>query len=184
MTQILGVLAEFETEEAVIAAARRVRDAGYRRWDCHTPYPVHGLDGAMGMGSTALPWMVLGGGTTGFLFAVWLQWWTNAIDYPFVISGKPMWSIPANIPVIFELTILFSAFAAFFGMLVMNGLPKLYNPVFRSDRFRRATQDRFFIFIEGSDGHFNASRTPEFLAVGASHVELISKDDPEADGES
>lgn len=170
------VLGEFETPEALMSAAERVRAAGYIHWDCYTPYPVHGLDDKMGVKPTALPWVVLGGGFTGFLTGLLMQWWMNAIDYPLVISGKPLWSVPANIPVMFELTILFSAFGAFLGMLAMNGLPRFHRPHFKSERFRRATDDRFFIGIEARDRSFDRTKSGELLrSLGATHVELIEE---------
>ena len=171
-----GVLAEFETDDQLMVAASRVRDAGYRKWDCHTPYPVHGLDKAMGLKHTVLPWIVAGAGLTGGTVGLVLQWWTNTVDYPFIIGGKPLWSLPAHVPVIFELTVLFAAFASFFGMLVLNGLPQFYRPIFRSERFRRATQDRFFIFVEESDPHYDGVRTTELLiAAGSMNVEVLEE---------
>jgi hypothetical protein len=105
-----------------------------------------------------------------------MQWFMNAVDYKFLISGKPLWSVPANIPVSFELTILFSAFGAFFGMLAMNGLPRFYRPHFRSERFRRATADRFFIGIEGRDRAFDPQGNQDLLSsLGASHVEVVEE---------
>lgn len=170
------VLGEFETAESLMSAAERVRDQGFVHWDCYTPYPVHGLDAKMGVRQTALPWLVLGGGITGLTVGLVMQWWMNAIDYPFLISGKPLWSVPANVPVMFELTILFSAFGAFFGMLAMNGLPRFYRPHFRSERFRRVTDDRFFIGIEARDRSFDPDRNQQFLgSLGASHVEVITE---------
>lgn len=157
-THLHGVLAEFESVGPLMAAATQVRDAGYTVWDAHTPFPVHGLDGAMGVKPTRLPWLILLAGATGLICAVALQWWTNAFDYPYHISGKPLFSLPANIPVMFELTVLFSAFAAFFGTLALNKLPELFNPVFLSKRFRRATNDRFFIYVESSDPLFSATK--------------------------
>ena len=148
--RVAGLLLELESADALVQACLEVRDAGYTRWDAHSPFPVHGLDRAMGLSPTFLPWMVMGGGALGCLTGLGLQWWSNAVNYPFVISGKPFWSIPANIPVTFELTILFSAFGAFFGMLVMNGFPRWNHMVFSSDRFRRATQDRFYLSIESA----------------------------------
>ena len=114
-----GVLAEFEAADELVAAAEAVRDAGFTRWDTYSPFPVHGIDRAMGLRDTGLPWLVLGGGAAGALGGLLMQWWMNAQDYQFMISGKPLFSLPANIPVIFELTILLSAFAAFFGMLTL-----------------------------------------------------------------
>ena len=155
-----GLLAEFETPVDLIRAAEQVRDAGYRSWDAHTPYPIHGLSRAMAVKDTGLGWIVLAGGIFGFSLGIWLQWWTNAVDYPIVISGKPLWSLPANIPVAFELTILFSAIAAFFGMLRLNGLPMHHHWVFYDERFQRATADRYFISIESSDPRFDLGETP------------------------
>lgn len=173
-TRLAGYLVEFETPGAILTAAKKVRDAGFRRWDTHTPFPVHGLDRAMGLRATLLPWIVMGGGVTGCLTGLGLQWWTNAHNYQFLISGKPFWSIPANIPVTFELTILFSAFAAFLGMIGLNGFPRWNHPVFSSERFRRATQDRFFLSVEAGDPLFDETRTGEFLkGLGGTHVEKL-----------
>lgn len=170
------ILAEFETADELMSAAEKVRDEGFKRWDCHTPYPVHGLDGAMGIRPTILPWFVLGGGLTGFTGGLIMQGWMNGISYPFLISGKPFFSIPASIPVAFELTILLSAFGAFGGMLALNGLPKMFNPLFRSDRFRRATADRFFISIEARDRRFDAPANATFLReIGANAIEVIEE---------
>lgn len=181
-----GLLAEFEDVDAVAAAAVRVRDAGYKRWEVYTPYPVHGLDEAMGHRPTILPWIVLGGGLTGLLGGLFLLWWTNATSYDvpygvrgfdFIISGKPIFSLPANIPPVFETTILLAAFAAFFGMLIMNMLPRFYHPVLRSERFVRATQDRFFIGIEADDPVFEREGTAELLrGAGAAHVEELEEE--------
>lgn len=170
------VLAEFGSADRLLGAAEKVREAGFIHWDCYTPYPVHGLDDKMGIKATALPWVVLGGGLTGLMVGLVMQWWMNAFDYPFLISGKPFWSVPANIPVMFELTILLSAFGAFGGMLAMNGLPRFYRPHFRSERFRRVTDDKFFIGIEARDRSFDPARNQEFLAsIGADHVEVVEE---------
>src|SRR5260221_2683291 len=141
--ELIGLLAEYETVDDILKAARAVRMAGFVRWDVHSPFPIHGIDYAMGIQPTVLPWIVLGAGLTGTATAIWLQWYCNAFDYKFLISGKPLWSFPANIPIIFELTVLFSALTAVFGMLGLNHLPQLYNPLFKSERFRRATPARF-----------------------------------------
>lgn len=160
--KLFGYLVEFETASDLMEAAEKVRDAGFRKWDCHTPFPVHGLDDAMGLDETKLPWIVLAGGASGAFLGMLMQWWMNAVDYPLNISGKPLWSIPANIPVGFEMTVLLAAFGAFFGMLALNGLPRLHHPVFGSERFRRATDDRFFISLEATDPFFDEKRTLEF----------------------
>src|SRR5215217_1593338 len=101
--ELVGLLAEYTNVDQILKAARAVRRAGFARWDVHTPFPIHGIDYAMGIKPTILPWIVLGAGLTGLTTGLVLQWWTNAFDYPFMISGKPYWSLPANIPVIFEL---------------------------------------------------------------------------------
>jgi hypothetical protein len=172
--KLYGLLAEFRTPAELVRAASAIRDKGYRRWDCYSPFPVHGLDRAMGLRDTRLPWIVLGGGLTGCAVAIVMQWWMNAVDYPIIISGKPLWSLPANIPVAFELTVLFSALSAFLSMFVFNGLPRLYHPVFRSERFRQVTNDRFFISIEAADPAFEIERTEQLLrSLGSGHVEWL-----------
>jgi hypothetical protein len=173
---LYGLLTEFESPSLLMAAVKKVRDEGFKKWDVHTPFPVHGMDDAMGIRGTNLPFLVLGGGLTGLGLATLMQWWMNAVDYKFVISGKPLFGLPANIPVMFELTVLFSAFAAFFGMWILNGLPKLYHPLFTNKRFRRATQDRFYIVIEATDPKFQLDRTRDFLAsLGGFVVEEVNE---------
>ncbi len=169
-----GLLLEFDAVDPLLAAVEKVRDAGFKQWDVHTPFPVHGCDEAMGIKPTRLPFISLAGGLAGATGALALQWWTNAVDYPFLISGKPLFSLPANVPVIFELTVLLSALGAFIGMLALNGLPQLYHPLFTNSRFRRATDDRFFIYIEAADPRFDPLQTREFLSsLGGSHIEEV-----------
>lgn len=171
---LAGLLAEFADVDSVIRAAQFVRDAGFTRWDVHTPFPVHGMDQAMGIRPTILPWLVLGGGVAGAISGLALQWFANAFDYPFVTSGKPILSLPAWIPVTFELTILFAALAGVFGMLLLNGLPHLYNPLFKSRRFARVTNDRFFVVIDASDPKFDRDQTWRTLEdLGASAIEWV-----------
>lgn len=160
---LAGYLAEFETVDSVAEAARKCRDAGFTKWDVHTPFPVHGMDEAMAIKPTILPWMVLGGGLFGLSGGLVMQWYMNAVDYQYLISGKPMWSLPANIPVIFECTVLCAAFTAVFGMFMLNKLPCLYNPLFKSERFKRASDDRFFVVIDSADPKFDEVGTPRFL---------------------
>ena len=132
-----GLLAEYDSPTAIISASKKIRDAGFSRWDTFTPFPVHGIDKAMGIKMTILPWIVLGAGLTGLASAILLQWWTNSYDYPWLISGKPMWSIPANVPIMFELTVLFSGLTALIGMLVLNNLPHPSHPLDFVKRFGR-----------------------------------------------
>lgn len=172
--RLWGYLVEFETPEALLNAAEKVRDAGYTRWDAHTPFPMHGLNDAMGLRPTKLPWLVFGAGLTGALTGLVLQGYTNAFDYKFLISGKPYFSLPANIPVVFELTILFAALTAFVGMIVLNGLPEWYHALFSRRRFRRVTADRFFISVEARDPKFDARQTRAFLeSLGGSAPEEV-----------
>jgi len=171
---LTGLLAEFTDVTAVVVAAKKVRAAGYHIWDVHSPFPIHGIDAVIGIRPTILPWLVLCGGLTGLTGALTLQWYCNAYDYPFLISGKPLFSLPANIPIIFEGTVLFSALTTVFGMLGLNRLPLLYNPMFKSKRFKRVTNDRFFIWIDISDKQFDKTKTAEFLKLaGAINVERI-----------
>ncbi|MFV2072682.1 MAG: DUF3341 domain-containing protein [Thermoanaerobaculales bacterium] len=160
---LYGYLAEFDRVDELLLAAARVRDAGYTCWDAHTPFVIHGLDAAMGIKKTVLPYIVFFAGLTGTAAGILLQWFTNAFDYPFLISGKPLFSLPANIPVAFETTILFAAAGALLGMLALNRLPQLYHPLFHSGRFKRATDDRFFISIEAADPLFEATATRALL---------------------
>ena len=180
-----GLMAEFSTPAEIMEAAKRVHAAGYRYWDCHVPFPVHGLDKAMGVRRTILPVLVFGAGATGAMVGFCLQAFTNAASfsiwalvwvtgYPFLISGKPLLSVPAWIPVIFELTILLSALSTAGLMLLMNNLPRLSHPLLANNRFRRASDDRFFVVIEARDPKFLRSKTEAFLkSLGASHVEVV-----------
>lgn len=176
---LYAVMAEYETPTAIVAACKKVRDAGYTKWDSYTPFPIHGMEKAMGIPWTILPWMVLCAGLTGCATAVVLQWWTNAYDYPFIISGKPFWSLPANIPVTFELTVLFSALTAFFGMLGLNKLPQPSSPLDHKPRFvARAQDDRFFIVIEAKDPKFDEDDTRALLeGTGAVDVDEVVDED-------
>jgi hypothetical protein len=172
--ELVGVLAEYRDVTAIMKAARGVRNAGFTRWDVYSPFPIHGIDAAIGIRPTILPWIVLCGGLTGTATAYGLEWFCNAFDYKFMISGKPYISLPAFIPVMFELTVLFSALTAVFGMLLLNRLPMHYNPLFKSDRFRRVTNDRFFIAIDASDPKFEERETSALLTtLGSIAVERV-----------
>ncbi len=170
----VGVLGQFDNPDTLKRAASALRNAGFRNWDVHSPYPIHGVEQAMGMRPTRLPWLVLAAGLTGIVLALALQIWTNAIDYPINISGKPLLSIPAFIPITFELMVLLAAFAAFGGALVLNLLPQFGHPVFRSPRFVEAGRTGFFISIEAVDPKFDADQSPELLrSLGATHIEVL-----------
>jgi mono/diheme cytochrome c family protein len=159
-----GWIAEFDNEHALLVAARKVRDSGYTKTDAYTPFPVHGIDEALGIKPTILPFIVLACGLTGLCTAILFQCWSNGIDYPYIISGKPFFSIPAFIPVTFETTVLFSAFATFLGMWGLNGLPRFSNPVFTNSKFDRVTDDRFFLHVDAADKYYNRESVRELLA--------------------
>lgn len=174
---LTGMVAEFETPDAVIHAAEKVRDAGFTRWDVHTPFPVHGIDEAMGIRPTILPWIVAAMALTGFSGALLLQYLANAVFYPFIISGKPTFAIEPCLPVCFEVAVLLSAFGAFFGMLGLNGLPKPSNDLLRATGFLRATNDRFFIAIDAVDRKFNQAEVASLLErIGGKQVQGVYSD--------
>lgn len=167
-------LAEFKTPEDVMHAAEQVRDRGYKAWDVHTPYPVHGMDDAMGMQDSKLGWIVLACGLTGVSLAVLMIQWMNGVDYPIIVGGKPAAAIPSMVPIMFELTVLLSAFGAVFGMLGLNQLPRHHHPVFYSERFDACSDDKFYISIEAHDTKFDVDKTPKFLkGLKASFVEVL-----------
>jgi hypothetical protein len=168
------VLAEFDSAASLYHACEKVRDAGYTKWDSHSPFPVHGIDKAMGLKPSKLPWIVAVMGLVGGVGGFGLQAWVNVEAYPMVISAKPYLSWPAFIPVTFETTVLLAAFGAVFGMLGLNKLPQLYHELFRSQRFAAATDDKFYISIESADPKFSVSATQSLLQkAGAVHVEEV-----------
>jgi len=172
--RVYGALAEFSSSAGVYHACEQVRDARYSNWDAHTPFPVHGLEGAMGLTRSRLPYFVFAMGLSGAAGAMLLQYWVSAVDYPLVFAAKPYFSWQAFIPITFEAMVLFAAGSAVIGMLFLNRLPRWHNPYFTSERFGRASDDRFFISIDAKDPKFDAEGTLEFLrSLGASHVELV-----------
>lgn len=161
--KLYGLMAEFEHPTELVEAARRTREAGYRRLDAYTPYPIEALTEALEIHDHRLPALVLAGGILGGLAGYALCYWTSVIDYPLMIGGKPFHSAPAFIVPTFEMTILFAAFAAVLGMLGLNGLPMPYHPVFNAPRFAMASRDRFFLCIEATDPKFDHDETWAFL---------------------
>ncbi|MEI8019319.1 MAG: quinol:electron acceptor oxidoreductase subunit ActD [Schlesneria sp.] len=153
--ELAAIIAEFPTASRVMAAAKRVSEAGWSDWDVHSPFPIHGIDEVLRIRSTRLPWFTLAAGVTGIIAALGMQWWMNAVDYKFWISGKPFFAFEAAAPIAFEMMILFAAIATLGGMLALNQLPKFSNHLFNSERFLRATSDRFFIVISASDPKFD-----------------------------
>ena len=158
-----GVLAEFDNPTSLLNAAHKAREAGYRDLDAFTPYPIEEISDAIGFHDRRLSKIVLGGGLAGMLAGYGLQYWVHAITYPINVAGKPPNSWPQFVPVTFELTILFSALAAVIGMIVLNGLPMPYHPVFNVPRFSNASRDRFFLLVEATDPKFDRKQTMDFL---------------------
>jgi hypothetical protein len=160
---VYGLMAEFDTPTALVAAAKRVYAEGYRRIDTFSPFPVEEAWEAIGHHDRRLSMIVLAGGLLGLLTGIGLQEWVQVLAYPINVGGKPLNSWPQYIPVTFELTILFAAIAAVVGMIVLNGLPMPYHPVFNVPRFEHATRDKFFLLVESTDPKFDRRRTLELL---------------------
>jgi hypothetical protein len=170
-----AVIAEFAGPNELLTAAERVRDAGYKRWDVHSPFPIHGMDDAMGAGQSKVGLIAGACGAVGLVSAFVLQYWTQAVDYPQVIAGKPYNSYQAWVIVCFGVTILFSALGAVFAMLILNRLPMWFNGLFYSERFSaKVNDDGFFISIEAEDAKFDPTKTEAFLqSIGGGHVEVV-----------
>lgn len=173
-----GVLAEFATPADLMHAAEKVRDAGYTRWDVYTPFPVHGMDHAMGLKNSKVGWFAFLGGLTGYTTGMLMIWYMNAWDYPIVVGGKPMFSPFSAFPPSYELTILFGAFGALGGMLILNRLPRWYHPLLKHRRFieRGASHDKFFLVIEASDPKYDEAEVRALLAgLGGRNIELVEE---------
>ncbi|RMF68876.1 MAG: DUF3341 domain-containing protein [Calditrichaeota bacterium] len=161
--ELYGLLAEFETPDELIQASKKAYEAGYRKMDAYTPFPVEGLPEAVGFKHPRLALLVLIGGIVGALVGFSLQYYASAIDYPLNIGGRPLNSWPSFIVITFELTILFAAFTAVLGMFALNGLPQPYHPVFNVERFALASRECFFLCIESEDPQFDLAKTRSFL---------------------
>ena len=158
-----GMMAEFDTPTDIVVAARRTSEAGYKKIDAYSPFPIEELGEAIGFHHNGVALVTLVGGLCGCLGGFMLQWWISTISYPVNIGGRPMNSWPSFIPVTFEMTILFAGLSAVIGMLVLNGLPQPYHPVFNVPRFARASQDKFFLIIFSSDPRYDTIQTRTFL---------------------
>lgn len=174
---LYGLVAEFNDPHDLVRAADAARKAGYRKMDAYTPFPVHGLADVMGFDDARLPWAIFFAGIAGAGTGLALQFYTSVIDYPWNVGGKPFFSWPQFIPIIFELTILFASLTCVVGMLGLNGLPRLHHPIFNAPRFERASQDLFFLCIEAGDGMFDREGTEEFLrGLGPQRVSEVEDD--------
>ena len=171
-----GLMAEFVNTSSVIHAAEKVRDAGFRKWDVFTPFPIHGMDKAMGLKNSKVGWFAFLGGVTGYTSGMLMIWWMNAVDYPIVVGGKPMFSPYGAFPPSYELTILLGAFGAIGGMLFLNRLPRLHHPLLKNKRFGGATHDKFYIVIETADPKYSEVETRKLLeAAGSKHIEMVEE---------
>ena len=174
--KVYGLGAEFTSVADLVHAAEKIRDAGFKRWDVHTPFPIHGMDKAMGLGKSWLSAPVLIGGATGFIVAGFLTIIPSKYLYPLIVHGKPFdtMTVPAFFPIFFELTVLLSAFTTIFSIMAFNRLPQWYHPVFNWERFKRVTDDGFFLIVEARDPKFNEEKTRTLLEeIGGTHVTLI-----------
>jgi hypothetical protein len=166
-----GLMAEFDDPSLIVAAARRTYEAGYRRINAYSPYPIEELAEAIGFRRNMVPLATLVCGLLGAAGGFALQYWTSAIAYPLNVGGRPLLSLPAFIPVTFECTILLASFGAFIGNLLMNQLPQPYHPVFNVPSFARASQDRYFLCVKSDDPKFSDAETRAFLeSLGAKEV--------------
>ncbi len=171
-----GLIAEFETPADTMHAAERVRDAGYQKWDVFSPFPIHGMDKAMGMKNSKVGWFSFLGGATGYTTGMLMIWFMNAIDYPLVVGGKPMFSPFGAFPVAYEMTILLGAFGAILGMMFLNRLPRLHHPLLKHGRFSLVTHDRFFVVIETSDPKYSELEIRKLLeAAGSKRIEVVEE---------
>ncbi len=182
--KLVGLLAQFDDPETLVHACNEARESGYIKMDAYSPFPVHGIDPAIGIKRSILPLIVLSIALGAVVLGMGLQLYANGQDtawpfpgYKFLISGKPIFSIPANIPVTFEIIVLSSAFATFFGMWILNKLPRLSNPLHRVSRFKRVTNDKFFLLLESADEKFNRSGSESQLkGWGAVSIDEVNQD--------
>ncbi len=169
-----GMSAEFDSAAAVLSAAKRVRDAGYRRWDVFSPFPIHGLDKVMGLGNSKVGWFsfLFGGGA--FIGTMLMIWYMNDFDYPIVIGGKPMFSPPMSVVPSYILLVLMAGLGTFIGMIALNELPRHHHPLFAKKRFELVSRDKFFLVVGSSDPKFSEMDTRKLLEeIGGGHIEIV-----------
>jgi hypothetical protein len=174
MNATFGFLAEFSSPSSLLTAAKKIHAAGYTHFDCHSPFPIHGMDAAMGLKRSPLGYIVGIMTILGALTAFGLQTWVTTSAYPLIFSGKAYFSWQAYIVITFALFVLFGTFGAVFGMFHINKLPTLHHPLFNSEQFKKVTDDGFFVSIEAADGLFDEAKTRAFLeALGGRNIELV-----------
>jgi hypothetical protein len=173
-----GLIAEFDSPAAILRAAETVRDAGYRRWDVFTPFPIHGLDKVMGFKNSLVGWFALVFGGGAFVGTMGLIWFCNSFDYPLIVGGKPMFSPPMTFVPSYILMILGGAVGAFVGMIALNQLPRWHHPLFGKKRFELVSRDKYFLVIGATDPKFSESETRNLLAqAGGTHIEMVEDED-------
>ena len=169
-----GLMAEFDSPAAILAAAEKVRAAGYSRWDAFTPFPIHGLDQVAGFKNSLVGWFALLFGGGAFVATMGLIWFSNAFDYPLIVGGKPMFSPPMSFVPSYIMMVLGAAVGAFVGMMALNQLPRLHNPLFAKARFALVSRDKFFLVIGANDPKFSKTETRRLLeSLGGTHIELV-----------
>ncbi len=172
-----GIVAQFDSPAAILHAAEKVRDAGYHRWDVFTPFPIHGMDKVMGLKNSLVGWVSLAGGAFMFLNVVGLIWFSNAFDYPLIVGGKPMFSVPMTFVPAYIMMIMGGAVGALIGMLGLNELPRLHHPLLKNKNFELVSRDKFALVIGALDAKFSATETRKLLeAIGGTHIELVEED--------
>jgi Protein of unknown function (DUF3341) len=172
-----GLGAEFPTAASLLHAAKKVQALGFRRWDVYSPFPVHGMDHAMGFKRSRVSLFSLIGGFIGLGTAFALIYYTSALNYPLITQGKPYFALEPSLPIFFELTILLTAFGTVLGLLLLTLLPRFHHPVFNWDRFQRVTDDGFFIVLEAADPQFSEEASRKVLQeIGGTHISEIFQD--------
>ena len=178
---LYGLGAEFSSAAALLEAAKKIYAHGFKKWDVYSPFPIHGMDHAMGFKRSRVSLFSLIGGFTGLTTGFVLIYYTSALNYPLIVQGKPYFALEPSLPIFFELTILLTAFGTILGLLLLTLLPRLYHPVFNWDRFQRATDDGFFLVLEVADPKFDPTASRQLLqGMGGTHITEIYQD-PEED---
>lgn len=171
-----ALIAEFDTPADALHAAEKIHAAGFKKWDVHSPFPIHGMDAAMGLKNSKVGWFSFFGGVLGFTTGMSMIWFMNGFDYQIVVGGKPLFSPLYAFPVSYELTILFASFATLFGMFGLNRLPRLHHPLLRNRRFTKVTHDKFFVVIETADPKYSETETRKLLVdSGSKHIEIVEE---------
>ena len=175
---IYGLMAEFDSPGALLRAAEKIRGAGYRRWDCFTPFPIHGIDKVMGYRNSLVGWVSLAMGAGAFASVVGLIWFANDFDYPLIVGGKPMFSAPMTFVPSYIMLIMGAAFGALLGMLGLNQLPRLHHPLLDQKRFALVSRDKFILVIGAQDEKFCVTETKKLLeSIGGTHVAIVEDKD-------